>query len=141
MLEKELGLPLLVRGRSGVTLTEAGSRALTHARHVVGHLASMRTDIAVLAGDLTGTLTLASLPSVTANLVTPHLRAFVQRHPAVRVRLLEGSEEEVRDWLDQGAAEAGVVSLPIRGSTARCSASRTWSRCCRKRTCWPPRTA
>ena len=31
------------------------------------------------------------------------------------IRLLEGSEEEVRDWLDQGAAEAGVVSLPVKG--------------------------
>jgi DNA-binding transcriptional LysR family regulator len=43
------------------------------------------------------------------------LRAFTQRHPAVTIRLLEGNEQEVRDWLDQGAAEAGVVSLPIKG--------------------------
>jgi DNA-binding transcriptional LysR family regulator len=52
---------------------------------------------------------------VTAALVAPQLRAFAERYPAVTIRLLEGSEEEVRDWLDQGAAEAGVVSLPARG--------------------------
>ncbi|MFS0897675.1 LysR family transcriptional regulator [Mycolicibacterium litorale] len=114
-LEKELGLPLLVRGRNGVSLTEAGSLALTHARQVVRHLSAMRTDLATLAGDLTGTLRLASLAGVTSTLVAPVLQTFSERHPAVRVRLLEGSEEEVRDWLDQGAAEAGVVSLPIRG--------------------------
>ncbi len=114
-LEKELSLPLLVRNRDGVSLTEAGSLALTHAREALRHLTLMRTEIAALAGEVTGTLSLASLPSVTAALVAPQLRAFAERYPAVTIRLLEGSEEEVRDWLDQGAAEAGVVSLPARG--------------------------
>ena len=117
-LEKELGLPLLVRSRDGLSLTEAGSLALTHAREAVRHLSLMRTEIAGLAGEVTGTLSLASLPSVTATLVAPQLRTFAERYPAVTIRLLEGSEEEVRDWLDQGAAEAGVVSLPIKGLAA-----------------------
>jgi DNA-binding transcriptional LysR family regulator len=117
-LEKELGLPLLVRRRDGLSLTEAGSVALTHAREAVRHLTLMRTEVAGLAGDITGTLILASLPTATATLVAPQLRTFAQRHPAVTIRLLEGSEEEVRDWLDQGAAEAGVVSLPIKGLDA-----------------------
>jgi DNA-binding transcriptional LysR family regulator len=114
-LEKELGLPLLVRGRDGVSLTEAGSLALTHAREAVRHLTLMHTEVAAFAGEIIGTLSLASLPSVTATLVAPHLRAFAERHPAVTIRLLEGSEEEVRDWLDQGAADVGVVSLPVKG--------------------------
>jgi DNA-binding transcriptional LysR family regulator len=114
-LEKELGLPLLVRGRDAVSLTDAGSLALAHAREVVRHLTSMRTEVSALAGEITGTLSLASLPSVTGTLVAPQLRIFAERHPAVTIRLLEGSELEVRDWLDQGAAEAGVVSLPIKG--------------------------
>ena len=116
-LEKELGLPLLVRSRDGVTLTEAGALALTHAREAVRHLTLMGTELAALAGEVTGTLSLASLPSVTGTLVAPHLRTFTHRHPAVTIRLLEGSEQEVLDWLDQGAADAGVVRLPIKGLT------------------------
>lgn len=114
-LEKELGLPLFVRRRDGLVLTEAGSVALTHAREVVRHLTLMRTEVAGLAGDIPGTLYLASIPTATATLVAPQLQIFAQRHPAVTIRLLEGSEEEVRDWLDQGAAEAGVVRLPVKG--------------------------
>jgi len=114
-LEKELGLRLLVRSRDGLSLTEAGSLALTHAREAARHLSLMHTEIAALAGEITGTLSLASLPSVTGTLVAPQLQTFTERHPAVTIRLLEGSEQEVRDWLDQGAAEAGVVSLPIKG--------------------------
>lgn len=114
-LERDLGLPLLVRRREGLSLTEAGVIALKHAREAVRHLTLMRTEVAALAGDVTGTLILASLPSVTAALVAPQLRVFTERHPAVKIRQLEGSEREVLDWLDQGAAEAGVVSLPVKG--------------------------
>ena len=117
-LEKELGLPLFVRRRGGLSLTEAGSVALTHAREAVRQLTLMCTEVAALAGDVAGTLSLASLPTATAALVAPQLRMFAQRHPAVTIRLLEGSEEEVRDWLDQGAVEAGVVSLPVKGLDA-----------------------
>jgi DNA-binding transcriptional LysR family regulator len=114
-LERELGLPLLVRGNGGPALTDAGSRALGHARDAVRHLTLLRTEVASVAGEVTGTLSLASLPSVTGTLIAPQLRTFTDRHPGVTVRLLEGSEQEVRDWLDQGAAETGVVSLPVKG--------------------------
>jgi DNA-binding transcriptional LysR family regulator len=117
-LEKEFGLSLLVRSRDGLTLTEAGSLVLTHAREAVRHLTLMRTEVAGLAGEVTGTLSLASLPSATGTLVAPQLQRFTARYPAVTIRLLEGSEQEVRDWLDQGAAEAGVVRLPIEGLDA-----------------------
>lgn len=117
-LEKELGSALLIRGREGLVLTDAGSVAVAHAREAVRHLRSMRSEVAALTGGITGTLALASLPSVTGTFITPHLRTFAERHPGVAIRLLEGSEPEVRDWLDQGAAEAGVVSLPIKGLDA-----------------------
>lgn len=114
-LEKELGLPLFLRRRDGLSLTEAGSVALTHAREAVRQLTLMRTEVAGLGGDITGTLSLASLATATATLVAPQLRRFAQQHPAVTIRLMEGSEQEIRDWLDQGAVEAGVVSLPSKG--------------------------
>lgn len=118
-LEKELGAPLFIRRRGeGLSLTEAGSVALTHSREAVRQLTLMRTEVASLAGDVTGTLSLASLPTATATFIAPQLQTFAQRHPAVTIRLLEGSEEEVRDWLDQGVVEAGVVSLPVRGLEA-----------------------
>src|SRR5262245_34306689 len=98
-LEKELGLPLLARGRDGLSLTDAGSAALTHAREALRHIELMRTEMADLAGDVAGTLTVASLPTATATLIAPQLRVFAERHPAVAIRLLEGSDEEVRDWL------------------------------------------
>jgi DNA-binding transcriptional LysR family regulator len=114
-LEKELGSPLLARGNGDLALTDAGSRVVPHAREALRHLTLLRTEVAAVGGEVTGTLSLASLPSVTGTLVAPQLRTFADCNPAVTIRLLEGSEQEVRDWLDQGAAEAGVVSLPVKG--------------------------
>ncbi len=37
-LEKELGLALLIRGREGLALTDAGALAVKHAREAVRHL-------------------------------------------------------------------------------------------------------
>lgn len=114
-LEAECGAPLLTRGRDGVTLTEAGEVVARHAREVLRHFDLMRTEVAALAGEVTGTLRMASLPSATGTLIASQLRAFRRRHPRVAVRLLEGSDREVRDWLDQGVVDAGVVTLPAPG--------------------------
>jgi DNA-binding transcriptional LysR family regulator len=114
-LEAELGTALLVRHRDGVTLTEAGRLAVRHAREALRHFDLLHADVAALAGQVTGTLRLASLPSATGTLVAAQLRTFADRYPQVRVRLFEGSEQEVREWLEQGVAEVGVVTLPAPG--------------------------
>lgn len=114
-LEKELGLPLLRRRRNGVSLTSAGDRAATHARDAVHHMELMRTEVAAMAGQLTGTLRVASLPFATGTMLAPRLRAFSDEFPGVTVHLMEGSEPEIRSWLERGAADAGVVSLPASG--------------------------
>lgn len=114
-LEAELGTALLVRHRDGVTLTEAGRLAVRHAREALRHFDLLHADVAALAGQVTGTLRLASLPSATGTLVAAQLRTFADRYPQVRVRLFEGSDQEVREWLEQGVAEVGVVTLPAPG--------------------------
>jgi DNA-binding transcriptional LysR family regulator len=114
-LERELGTTLLVRQRDGVTLTEAGARAAAHAREALRRIDLMRSEVAAVSGQVTGTLRLASLPTATGTLVTSQLRTFAARYPQVRVRLLEGGDQEIRDWLDQGAADVGVVTLPAPG--------------------------
>ncbi|HEX4252641.1 MAG TPA: LysR family transcriptional regulator [Pseudonocardia sp.] len=114
-LESELGTALLRRQRDGVRLTEAGHRAVAHAREALRHVDLLRVDVAALAGQVTGTLALASLPSATGTLVAARLRTFTDRYPQVRVRLFEGSDQEVRDWLEQGVADLGVVTLPAPG--------------------------
>ena len=111
-LEEGLGGPLLVRGREGIALTEAGRRAVSHAREAVRQHDLLTAEVASAIGQVTGSLTLASFPSATARLIPPRLRAFGDLYPQVDVHLFEGTDQEVRDWLTRGAADIGVVTLP-----------------------------
>jgi DNA-binding transcriptional LysR family regulator len=117
-LESELGALLIARGRDGVALTEAGRRAVEHARAALRHHDLLRSEVAAVGGRVTGTLRVASFPSVTASLMPSRLRAFADRYPQVATRLFEGTDQEVREWLEQGAAEVAVVTLPATGVDA-----------------------
>ncbi|MCP2163770.1 LysR family transcriptional regulator [Goodfellowiella coeruleoviolacea] len=114
-LERELGAALFVRHRDGVALTEAGRLAAARAREALRQFDLIAADVAAATGRVTGTLRLVSLPTATGPLVAPRLRAFTDRFPQVQVRLFEGFDRDVRDWLGQGAAEVGVVTLPAPG--------------------------
>ncbi|WP_051579858.1 LysR family transcriptional regulator [Pseudonocardia acaciae] len=111
-LERELGVKLLVRHRDGVTLTEAGNTALSRASEIMRQLDQLRMEAASTAGKVTGTVRIASLRSVTGTLMAAQLRTFGDSYPLVRLRLFEGADQEVVDWLRKGAADIGVVTLP-----------------------------
>ena len=111
-LEAEPGTALLTRRREGVTPpTRVAARSSTP-REAVRHVDSLRTEVAAITGQVTGTLRLASLPSATGTLLASPLRTFADRYPQVQVRLVEGGEQEIRDWLARGAADVGVITLP-----------------------------
>jgi DNA-binding transcriptional LysR family regulator len=114
-LEADLGAILLTRGRGEVQLTDAGRAAITHAREAVQQEDALRAQVAAAGAAVTGVLLLASMPSITGTLLPPRVRRFRARHPDVDVRLFEGSDDEVRAWLNDGAAEIGVVTLPAPG--------------------------
>jgi DNA-binding transcriptional LysR family regulator len=114
-LERELRTTLFTRNRDGVVPTEAGSIAIRRARETILQVERLRQDVGAVAGRVTGVLRLASLPSATGSLLANPLRAFTSRYPQVSVRLFEGTDQEVRDWLAQGGADLGVVTLPAPG--------------------------
>ncbi|GAA4627787.1 LysR family transcriptional regulator [Actinoallomurus vinaceus] len=114
-LERELGADLFVRHRDGIALTEAGRRAVDRAREALRHFDLIRADVAAATGEISGELRLASLPSATGTLIARLLRAFTDRYPQVHVRLFEGVDDDIREWLRRGAAEVGVVTLPAPG--------------------------
>ena len=126
-LEKELGLPLLNRGRDGLSLTTAGTTALMHAREALRHMTLMHSEVASLAGDVTGTLSIASPPTVTASVITPQLREFAERHPAVEI----GCSKAVKKRCGTGSIKVPQrpewSAFPHAGCRPRLCATNGWS--------------
>lgn len=125
-LEAALGIQVLVRSRKAVNVTALGEQVVEHARAMLARLEAIRT----LADDSRGLsqarIRLGSFPSVISTLLPPLLRDFQQRHPGIEVMALEGTDEEVEDWLAQDAIDVGVVLNPTPERTALILGRDTW---------------
>jgi DNA-binding transcriptional LysR family regulator len=113
-IEAELGLRLIVRDRAGSTLTDAGAALLPHARAALDAASRLTDEAAALAGLHRGRLRIGAFPTA-CQLLPPVIRAFRRRFPAVEVVLLEGSDQEVSEWIATGITDLGVVIGPRSG--------------------------
>ena len=100
-LEHELGVTLLERSTSGVTLTPIGQAFYRRVSVVQHELRKAREEVLQLKGEGTGTVSvgLATAPHVA--LLPGALRAFQRRFPEVRLNISEGLfpslESDLRD--------------------------------------------
>ncbi len=109
LLERILGVPLLLRGRDGATVTTAGAAALAEARAA---LAAVERLAACTASPrtLSGLLRVGVVQSAAVRLLPGWLRRLRAGHPGIRVALYEGRDTEIMDWVLAGVVEVGVTS-------------------------------
>ncbi|GFE20770.1 MULTISPECIES: LysR family transcriptional regulator [Streptomyces] len=110
-LERELTAPLLIRA-SPVRTTVLGAKVLPHARMALSAVRSVEQLAADAGGTMTGTVRLASTPTVCQGLVPGLLRHWREDQPRITVRVFEGDSAEVAAWLEDGTADAAVLIDP-----------------------------
>ncbi len=114
-LEASLGFPVFTRERRYIGVTALGVQVVEHARSMVLTLNAIRL-LADESRELNnGRIRLASFPSVTSTFLPRLLRDFKRLHPGIEVVLLEGTDEEVEEWLAADTVELGVVMNPAPG--------------------------
>jgi len=108
LLERTLGVPLLLRGRDGATLTTAGATALAEVRAA---LAAVERLAACMASPktLSGPLRVGVVQSAAVRLLPGWLRRLRAGHPGIRVALYEGKDTEIMDWVLAGIVEVGIT--------------------------------
>jgi DNA-binding transcriptional LysR family regulator len=112
-LERELGVPLLVRGRRGAEPTEFGTVVLERARRVQRELEAMRADLSMLQGLEAGHARLGVVGTASRWLV-PELAADLrERAPGVRLRVNEGASERLFAEVLEGELAQAVVTEPV----------------------------
>jgi molybdate transport repressor ModE-like protein len=111
-MEDVLGVQLFTRERRQTSVTAIGAQVLERARAMLAELDAIRQIANHSKGMTSGSVTLASFPSVFASILPVHLQAFARLHPEVDVITLEGTDEEVQAWLAEGAVDVGVVLNP-----------------------------
>jgi DNA-binding transcriptional LysR family regulator len=112
-LEESLGVRLLDRSARGVQLTEVGQRTVRHAREALRLKQRIWQEAEATRGLREGTVRVGSFGMTSSrHLLPPILRSFGERYPNLAVRVTEGSDQEVVQWLREGKLDVGFVTLP-----------------------------
>lgn len=98
-LERDIGASLLVRTTRAVTLTDVGSEFLARIEPILADLDEAE-QLARHSDELRGTLRIGLGTSLAARMVIPHLKPFLDRHPALRVDLL--LDDDRQDLVKEG---------------------------------------
>lgn len=112
-LERELGVPVLIRGRRGATPTEFGRVVLERARRIRGELDSMRVDLSLLQGLEAGHASLGVVGTASRWLVPALVEDLRQRAPGVHLRINEGASERLAGEVVTHEVTMAVVTEPI----------------------------
>lgn len=111
-LEEELGVPLFIRAKSGVILTDAGKTALRYANRILSEAEAMREQVAGPEKALAGKVRVAAATQALVYLFAPFFEEFMDAFEAVELtfRTTVSTEQTVDDILE-GVADVGFASF------------------------------
>lgn len=109
-LERELGVPLVRRGRRFQGVTPEGRRVLAWARRVLRDLHGLEQEASRLRGGLEGTLRLGAIPTAlpASTLITTR---FLELHPRMRIELRSMTSREISRSLATGQLDAALTYI------------------------------
>jgi DNA-binding transcriptional LysR family regulator len=108
-LEQSYGVELVIRGRNGVTPTEAGTLAISHAGEILSRLARMGDELAALQSSGEGRLAVACSLIMAQTVLAPVLADLRRDHPRLKIDLKASD-------LVQGMTESGADIAVRSGS-------------------------
>jgi DNA-binding transcriptional LysR family regulator len=94
LLERQVGMPLVVRSRKGVRLTAAGRLVLDHAEVVHARLLRLEAELAELAGGSRVTVALGGFPTAFVGLIPTIVREIRARVPDAAIELRRCGHDE-----------------------------------------------
>ncbi len=113
-LEQEFGYVLVERGkgRPGAHFTEAGARLLRGARDLLARADALKREMEELAGDVSGTLRVATVYSIGLHAMTPAISRFLTDYPQVNLHVEYLRTNRIYDALLSGGIDCGIVASP-----------------------------
>src|SRR5690606_4816752 len=110
-LERELGATLVDRSTGG--LTDEGEVVLERARRIQHELESLRADVESMLREVSGTVRLGCLGTVSRWLVPRLLNLMARRHPRVKVVVVDATTTSLVPQLVGETLDVAVINLPV----------------------------
>lgn len=107
-LEQELHLQLFDRGRTAITLTEAGRNLLPLAQRILEDVRQVVDGASEIRALRRGFLRVATSQMMACTWVAAILSEFGQQHPQINLRLKDAVADDVVDAVRHGVVELGI---------------------------------
>lgn len=108
-MEEAFGTQLLVRERTGVTATTAGTKLLDHARVILRQVKLAEEELTSKAKSPAGEVTIG-IPSGAARVMVTELLALArERLPKVSLKIVEGMSGFIEEWMTAGRFNLAIL--------------------------------
>jgi len=112
-LERVCGFTLLERTARSVRLTREGAVVLEDARAILSAVRSADERIAELVGLTRGRLHVAATSTIAPYVLPPFIGRFIERHPAINLRLTTAHTRDVQQMLLDYEIDLGLTEAPV----------------------------
>jgi DNA-binding transcriptional LysR family regulator len=109
-LELAFGTSLLLRGRQGVTPTQAGRTLLQHARGILAQSERLQEDLSPYARGLAGQVRVLSNTNALTEFLPETLSSFLTEYPDISVDIEERLSDEIVGLIAEGSGDIGIVA-------------------------------
>ena len=109
-LENEVGLKLLNRDRSGVSLTGNGETLIPYVRELLRTEENLNQIISQIHGTEKGVVKIGSFNSAIVQWLPPIIRKFHSEYPGIEIEVKHGSYEETIAWLNSNEIDIAFMS-------------------------------
>lgn len=115
-LEEELGTSLFTRGKRQITLTDSGLLFQQRAKEIVSLLEKTERDLAEQKDLVGGVVSIGCVESTVSRALPELLEEFSNRHPKVQYELYSADGDDIREKLDRGNIDIGILLEPIEAA-------------------------
>lgn len=112
-LEQQLGFPLLIRKKGGVSPTPNALKLIPAMQQIVNGEQKLQDTARDINGIKTGSLRVGSYYSILMNWMPEVLQQFGSRYPGIEIQLLEGDHDDMMQWLSSLDVDMALMSPPV----------------------------
>lgn len=112
-LEEKLGGPLFFRTSKGVRLTGEGEALFPYIEQAYNLIRAGERKLAEMQNLLHGEMKLSAGDTLCRHYLLPHLEAFHERYPELKIRVTNRTTPETIKLLKEGRIDLGIVDLPV----------------------------
>ena len=108
-MEEELGVTLFIRGKRRIELTEEGMILRKRASEMMQLVELTESEISEVKNNISGSLNIGAGESYSMHRITRVFYQLQAEHPGIRLNVLSGDTEDLKDKLDCGLLDFALI--------------------------------